>query len=138
MRLISRPLPGMIVLEAEALGAAPVTGLAAAATLESSEQCRDAQWLMQMPVPPVESREVLRAVQAELLRAASFQAAGRNVEGLRLAEASLAGAPGGATPSALAKSTTPTSPTRTPPTRTRVRASPCPGRTRSTGSAIRP
>ena len=83
-------IESLIAVLSRADAAVVQRAVAAAATLESSEQCRDAQWLMQMPVPPVESREVLRAVQAELLRAASFQAAGRNVEGLRLAEASLA------------------------------------------------
>ena len=62
----------------------------AAAALEAPAQCRDVGWLAHLPAPPEQGREALRAVQGELLRAASLQAAGRHGEGLRLAEASLA------------------------------------------------
>ncbi len=63
--------------------------VSAAAALEGPSQCRDAAWLTQIPTPPEHGRESLRTIQTDLLRAASLQAAGRNEEGLRLAESSL-------------------------------------------------
>lgn len=64
--------------------------ISAAAALEDPAPCLDPAWLAQQPTPPAHDREPLNAVQTDLLRAASLQAAGRRDDGLRLAEASLA------------------------------------------------
>jgi tetratricopeptide (TPR) repeat protein/predicted Ser/Thr protein kinase len=64
--------------------------VSAAAALEDPAQCRDAAWLALLPAPPEAGREPLRAVQTDLLRAASLQAAGRTDAGLDLAQSSLA------------------------------------------------
>jgi eukaryotic-like serine/threonine-protein kinase len=55
----------------------------AAAGLSPVDACRDANLLVRLPPPPSEHREEVRAVRAELSRAAALERAGRYDEGLR-------------------------------------------------------
>jgi eukaryotic-like serine/threonine-protein kinase len=57
----------------------------AAAGLERIEPCREYDLLLRMPTPPAEHREEVRAVQAELSRAAALQRTGGYEEGLHVA-----------------------------------------------------